>query len=119
MSLTPKTTPTPETAPELVPALPSGKRVGRWRRRLWVVLFALFAFEIGAFLVVFPWMDSWSLNHLPSFFPSNQIAIQDLWDEPYFRAVAKLPGAMQRLYCTPRDRSIDPPKQTNHLVRVT
>ena len=88
MSLTPKTTPTPETAPEreLVPALPSRMRVGRLRRRLWVVLFALFAFEIGAFLVVFPWMDSWSLNHLPGFFPSNQIALQDLWDEPYFRA---------------------------------
>jgi len=92
MSLTPKATPTPETGPELVPALPSGKRVGRWRRRLWVVLFALFAFEIGAFLVVFPWMDSWSLNHLPSFFPSNQIAIQDLWDEPYFRAALSCLG---------------------------
>jgi len=87
MSLTPKITPAAESAPDrqAVPALPSGKRVGRLRRRLWVVLFALFAFEIGAFLVVFPWMDSWNLNHLPSFFPSNQIALQDLWDEPYFR----------------------------------
>ena len=94
MSLTPNTTPTPETAAErdLVPALPLRKRVGSLRRRLWVVLFALFAFEIGAFLVVFPWMDSWSLNHLPSFFPSNQIAMQDLWDEPYFRAALSCLG---------------------------
>ena len=87
MSLTPETTPPPETAsePEQVPALPRGARVGRLRRRLWVVLFAIFAFEIGSFLVVFPWMDSWSLNHLPSFFPSYQIALQDVWDDPYFR----------------------------------
>jgi hypothetical protein len=94
MSLTPKTTPALESATERepVPALPSGKRVGHLRRRLWVVLFALFAFEIGAFLVVFPWMDSWSLNHLPSFFPSNQIAVQDLWDEPYFRAALSCLG---------------------------
>jgi len=90
MSLTPNTTPTPETEP--VPALPSRQRVRLLRRRVWVVLFALFAFEIGAFLVVFPWMDSWSLNHLPSFFPSNQIAIQDLWDEPYFRAAISCLG---------------------------
>jgi hypothetical protein len=87
MSLTPETTPKPDTAPEPepVPALPLGARVGRLRRRLWVVLFAIFAFEIGAFLVVFPWMDSWSLNHLPSFFSSYQSALQDLWDDPYFR----------------------------------
>lgn len=90
MSLTPKTTPSPEAEP--VSARPSRQRVGLLRRRVWVVLFALFAFEIGAFLVVFPWMDSWSLNHLPSFFPSNQIAMQDLWDEPYFRAAVSCLG---------------------------
>jgi hypothetical protein len=56
------------------------------------VLFALFAFEIGAFLVVFPWMDSWSLNHLPSFFGHDQIAAQDLWDDPYFRGALSCLG---------------------------
>jgi len=78
---------TPDTAPEQEPAAatPVEARRSRFRRRLWVVCFALFAFEIGAFLVVFPWMDSWSLNHVPSLFPSIQAGIQDLWDDPFLK----------------------------------
>lgn len=60
-------------------------RRGRIRRRLWMLLFAVFAFEIGAFLVVFPWMDSWSLNHLPTFFPHIQNDLQDMWDDPFLK----------------------------------
>ncbi len=91
--MTPKITPTPAATPEPppVPALPP-RPPGTLRRRLWVVLFALFAFEIGAFLVVFPWMDSWSLNHIPSFFATNQIAAQDVWDDPYFRSALSCLG---------------------------
>ena len=72
---------TPDTATE-----PKWTRRLQLRRRLWLVCFAIFAFEIGAFLVVFPWMDSWSLNHLPSFFPSLQLDFQGVWDEPFLRA---------------------------------
>jgi hypothetical protein len=64
---------------------PQGIRGHRFRHRLWLGLFAVFAFEIGAFLVVFPWMDSWTLNHLPSFFPSVQDAFQDVWDDPMLK----------------------------------
>ncbi len=85
MSLTPETTPTPEAAREPVPPVPPRLKAIGLRRRLWVVLFALLAFEIGTFLVVFPWMDSWTLNHLPTFFPGHEIELQDLWDDPYFR----------------------------------
>jgi hypothetical protein len=93
MSLTPETTP-PEAAPAATsaPALQAEKRLGHMRRRLWVVLFAIFAFEIGLFLIVFPWTDSWTLNHLPGFFASNQIAVQDLWDDPYFRGALSCLG---------------------------
>lgn len=84
MSLTPETTPTSEAARDSAPpALP--RRVSGLRRRFWVILFAIFAFEIGTFLVAFPWMDSWTLNHLPTFFPGHEIELQDLWDDPYFR----------------------------------
>ena len=79
---------TPDTAPEQEPAaaaVPAETLRGRLRRRLWILCFALFAFEIGAFLLVFPWTDSWSLNHLPSFFPSIQGDLQDLWDEPFLK----------------------------------
>ena len=85
MSLTPETTPTSEAARDTSPPLPQRQKVIGLRRRLWLVLFALLAFEIGTFLVVFPWMDSWTLNHLPTFFPGHEIELQDLWDDPYFR----------------------------------
>ena len=84
MSLTPETPPASEVARQSAqPALPA--QVSSLRRRIWLILFAILAFEIGTFLVVFPWMDSWTLNHLPTFFPGHEIQLQDLWDDPYFR----------------------------------
>jgi hypothetical protein len=82
MSLTPETKPASEPAGDSGTPGKPGKGL---RRRLWLVLFAIFAFGIGAFLAVFPWMDSWTLNHLPSFFPGHEVELQDLWDDPYFR----------------------------------
>ena len=85
--MTPEITPTSAAVPEPPPVpAPPATPPGTLRSRLWIVLFALFAFEIGAFLIVFPWMDSWSLNRIPSFFADNQIAAQDVWDDPYFRS---------------------------------
>ena len=81
MSLTPNTAPERET-PD---AAGEGARRGRVRRSLWLVCFALFSFEIGAFLLVFPWLDTWSLNHLPNFLPATRSEFQDLWDDPYFK----------------------------------
>ena len=85
MSLTPGTTPASEAAPDPRPPVPNRKPVSGLRRRLWVILFAILAFVIGSFLVVFPWMDSWTLNHLPNFFPGHEVELQDLWDDAYFR----------------------------------
>jgi hypothetical protein len=93
MSLTPETTPTSEAARDTAPPVPQRKRVNL-RRRLWVILFAIFAFEIGTFLVVFPWMDSWTLNHLPTFFPGHEVEFQDLWDDPYFRGALSCLGLL-------------------------
>ena len=73
------------------------KRGSRLRQRFWIGLFAVFAFEIGAFLAVFPWMDSWSLNHLPTFFPTLQSDFQDVWDEPSFRAAFSALGILNLL----------------------
>lgn len=79
MSLTPANTPPRPTDPatEAVPAAPQPVR----QRRMWAICFALLAFEIGAFLVVFPWTEAWRLNHFPSFYPP----LFDIWDDPYFR----------------------------------
>jgi len=53
-----------------------------WQSRLLGISFAIFAFEIGLFLVIFPWIgDAWDLNYFQPIAP----ALQDLWDGPYFR----------------------------------
>lgn len=66
-------------AAEPVPQVP--KR--RWQGKVLTACFAIFAFEIGLVLIVFPWQDSWSLNYVQDLSP----AIENLWDEPSFRGL--------------------------------
>jgi len=74
MSLTPEHAET-QTAPEVVSVPPK-------RRRRWPLFcLAIVTFVIGAFLVVFPWMDAWDLNSIPELVPRAS----DIWDEPSFR----------------------------------
>jgi hypothetical protein len=74
---------TQDPGPEPVAtSAPAGAR----RRTLWPVCFVLLAFELGAFLVIFPWTDSWTLNHLPNMFPSIRDEFRDVWDDPYFKS---------------------------------
>jgi hypothetical protein len=77
MSLTPEAAPTPDSGP--LPPVES-RRPQRPPRLLRLV-FAIFTFEIGLFLTVFPWVDIWSLNYFSGWLP----ALENLWDEPYFR----------------------------------
>ena len=55
----------------------------RWQGRLLTICFAIFAFEVGLFLVIFPWMDSWTLNYFQGVSPQ----IESLWDEASFRGL--------------------------------
>ena len=58
------------------------RRTRTWQSRLLSICFIIFTFEIGAFLVVIPWMEeSWSLNTLQEMLPW----LQDIWIDPYFR----------------------------------
>jgi hypothetical protein len=81
MSLTPDS-PLHESPPGAAPvdrsAVASPKR---WQGRLLTVCFAIFAFEVGLFLVVFPWQDSWTLNYFQGLNPN----FETLWDEPSFK----------------------------------
>lgn len=80
MSLTPEPAPQPSSADGS--ATPES-RTGATRRstRLLRVCFAIFTFEIGLFLTVFPWVDIWSLNYFSGWLP----ALEHVWDDPYFR----------------------------------
>jgi len=87
MSLTPQRTPgwdpdgSPAMAGSRVQEPPSPPPVKFRHRRVWAICFAIFALEIGLFLLVFPWMDSWNVNHFQSWFPR----LRDLWEDPYLR----------------------------------
>lgn len=55
----------------------------RWQGRLLIVCFAIFAFEIGLFLVVIPWLDSWTFNYFQGINPN----FESIWDEPSFKGL--------------------------------
>jgi len=79
MSLSPADTPQRPPEEGSSPARPvlSDHR----QSRVWAICFAILAFEIGGFLVLFPWMEAWRLNHFPAFYPP----LFGIWDDPYFR----------------------------------
>jgi hypothetical protein len=74
--------PTPNPEPSNTPAAPESPRskIG-WQRRLLRISLAIFIFEIGAFLIVFPWTENWNLNYFQNLTPR----LQDLWYQPSFR----------------------------------
>ena len=58
------------------------KPVRSWQSRLLGICFAIFALEIGLFLIIFPWMDdTWDVNYFQTLIP----VLQNVWDDPYFR----------------------------------
>jgi len=79
MSITPES-PLPESS---VPVETPAVAPKRWQGRLPTACFAIFAFEVGLFLVVFPWQDSWTLNYFQGISPN----VENLWDEPSFKGL--------------------------------
>lgn len=80
MSLIPDNAP---TSPEQIshPLAPA-RRTQTWQSRLLGICLAIFTFEIGLFLVIFPWMDdAWSINYVQKLIP----VLKNVWDDPYFR----------------------------------
>jgi hypothetical protein len=72
----------PLSQPGVPPEISPQESARRNRRRIIAGLFfALFAFEIGLFLVVFPWMENWDLNYLQGVIPRFRAT----WNDSYFR----------------------------------
>ena len=67
----------PQPSVEELPEPPAAD----WRRKLGVVLFMLVCFEVGLFLLIFPWMQYWRNNSIASLAPW----MHELWMSPYFR----------------------------------
>ena len=53
----------------------------RWYDKLIGLLFAILCFEIGIFLVVFPWSRYWTANYFSFLTPEWR----EIWMDPYFR----------------------------------
>ena len=53
----------------------------KWHRRVLGVCLILFAFELGLFLLVFPWLSNWDLSWIPVHSPR----FSELWMSRYFR----------------------------------
>ncbi len=77
----------PESFP-IHPVPPSDPASRRYRILRYV--FALFTLEVGLFLFIFPWTDTWLFNY---FQDSNEI-LRNIWEDPYFRGAISGLGAV-------------------------
>ena len=53
----------------------------RWYHKVSAVLLVAFCFEIGLFLVIFPWTPFWDTNYFGALIPQWH----EFWDNLYFR----------------------------------
>jgi hypothetical protein len=56
-------------------------RFMRWHRRVLGICLIVFAFELGLFLLVFPWLDNWDLGWVPV----HAHRFYGIWMSRYFR----------------------------------
>jgi hypothetical protein len=63
------------------PAPVRPNRFIRWHRRTLGICLVIFAFELGLFLLVFPWLSNWDL----SWVPLHSARFAAVWMSPYFR----------------------------------
>ena len=61
-----------------------------WHAKFRILLFIVFAFEIGFFLLVFPWMQGWDRTSIPLLSP----LLAHIWDNPFFRGAISGLGAV-------------------------
>jgi hypothetical protein len=70
--------------PQPIGAPSSGEAPGprtTWYRKVLSLCFVVFCFEVGVFLMVFPWLDYWNSNSLTTYSPW----LADVWGSPFFR----------------------------------
>jgi len=65
-------------------------RVAGWSRKLGSLLAVIFCFEIGVFLLVFPWLDPWPNNWMADLIPW----LSRVWGNGFFRGSVSGLGAV-------------------------
>jgi hypothetical protein len=84
MSEQPPEAPEPsDSALNAPPIVPPG---GGWFQRLMSVLFIIFCFELGLFLLVYPWTGGWNDNYFAWAVPGSiRTAWHTFWSNSYVR----------------------------------
>lgn len=70
--------------------LPAERHISPWFERFKAMLFIVFCFEIGFFLLVFPWLASWDRTSIPVIVPW----LAAVWDNTFFRGAISGLGAV-------------------------
>jgi hypothetical protein len=58
-----------------------GRRPARWYNKALAILLVAFCFEIGLFLVIFPWTPYWDTNYIGALIPQWH----QFWNNLYLR----------------------------------
>jgi hypothetical protein len=66
---------------------PAGPNAGpKWFSRLSSVLFVVFCFELGLFLLIYPWTEAWTENYFSAAVPDSAVTVwREFWNNPYVR----------------------------------
>jgi hypothetical protein len=66
------------------------RAAGGWYPKFKILLFIVFAFEIGFFLMLFPWLQGWDRTSIPAMIPW----LAQVWDNTFFRGAITGLGAV-------------------------
>ncbi len=76
----------PVATPIEAPVVAASPGMPSWYRHVSTIIFIIFCFEMGLFLVVFPWLDPWSQNYFSMIAPGKYLPVwRQFWNSAYFR----------------------------------
>jgi hypothetical protein len=71
----------------------SKPRAWRWYHKVGMLVAAAVSFEVGLFLIIFPWLEIWPQNYFASIAPQWE----RYWVSPYFRGAVSGVGLVNVL----------------------
>ena len=69
---------------------PASTHERSFQSRLMGLVFVIFCFEVGVFLLVFPWLGMWENSSVPVLAPW----LEEIWGNPFFRGALSGIGAV-------------------------
>jgi hypothetical protein len=70
--------------------VPAPRRTRPWYSKILALCLVVFCFEIGVFLLVFPWLELWETNRAATY----AAWLADIWGNPFFRGALSGLGAL-------------------------